>query len=80
MAVFPSVFLIFQHSLLDKLHGLEYALVVFLGGEQFQRFLTGNLDVYAHAVGIKARLVEQFLRGTRDALQVNVAIKAVYGP
>ena len=54
--------------------------MVLLWRQQFQRLLLGNLDVHAHAVGIAASLVEQFLRTARDALQVDVTIKAMHRP
>lgn len=79
MTVFPAVFFILQHTLLDEFHGLEHALVVFLRREQFERLLLGDLDIHTHTVGIASGLVEQFLRTARDALQMDIAIEAVHG-
>ena len=53
--------------------------MVLLGCQCLERFLFGNLNVDAHAVGIAASLLQQFLRGTRDGLQVDVAVEAVNG-
>ena len=62
---------------MDELHGLEHTLMVFLRRKEFQRLLLGNLDVHAHAVSIVPCLVEQFLRTTGDALQMDVAVEAM---
>ena len=63
---------------MDDAHRQEDALVVFLGRQQLQRLLFRNLDVHAHTVSIATSLLQQFLRGTRDRLQVYVAIKTMY--
>ena len=77
MAHAPSVFFVFKHTLLDQFHGLEHALVVFLRSQQLQRLFFRNLDVHTHTIRIAPCLVEQFARGSRDALQVDIAIETV---
>ena len=52
--------------------------MVFLWSQQFQRLFLGDFDVHTHTVGIAASLIEQFLRGTGDALQMDIAIESVY--
>ena len=75
----PAVFLVFQYTLLNKFHRLEDTLVVFLWCQQFKRLLTGNLDVDAHTVGITPSFSHQFLTGTGDGFQVDIAIEAMDG-
>ena len=80
MAQVLPVLLILQHPLLNKPHGCEHTLMVFLRCQHLQRRLVGNLDVHTHAVGISPRLTQQLTTCSRNALQVDVAIEMMHRP
>lgn len=52
--------------------------MIFLGRQQLQVLLAGNLDVDAQTVGVEAGFVHQLAAGAGDALQVDVAVEAVH--
>ena len=80
MAQVLPVFLILQHPLLNKPHGCEHTLMVFLRCQHLERRLVGNLDVHTHAVGISPCLTQQLTTCSRNALQVDVAIEMMHRP
>ena len=80
MAQVLPVFLILQHPLLNKPHGCEHTLMVFLRCQHLERRLVGNLDVHTHAVGILSRLTQKFTACPWNALQVDVAIEVMHRP
>ena len=78
MTHFPTVFLVFQHSLLDILHRLIDTLMVFFWCQKFKVLLSRNLQIHTEAIGIASCLIYQLLTGSRNAFQVDVAIEAMY--
>lgn len=70
-------FFVFLDAHSDAAHGLTSTAEVFLGGEGFEAFLGGEFDVDADAVGVKAGLVDEFLRGFGDGLEVDVAAEVM---
>ena len=80
MAVQLALFRTFQHALLNVLHRQVHATMVFLRSQQLQIPLGRDFQVHAHTVGIQPRLVHQFLTGTGNTLQVDIAVETVLHP
>ena len=57
----------------DAAHRVAGAVDVFLGSQNIQRFLGGQLEVDADAVGVARGDLDEFRRGFRDRFQMDVA-------
>ena len=80
VAVFDHVLPALGNAVPEKAHGRQNILPLFVGRQQLQTGLRGQLDVDAHAVGQQPQLGEQRGTGPRNGLGVDITVKMVFLP